>query len=76
MLATSIAYPVQFRPKIENVTADALPSNVCALTNTFKLQGLRNNLCHSALRRLSHYVQSENLPFLIEHVKKTAPYVK
>lgn len=66
----SFSYSIKYRPGIENAAPDALTRAVCAVTNTFDLKELHDNLCHPGVRRLSHYVRSKNLPFSMEDVKK------
>ena len=41
------------------------------MVNTLTLQELHQNLCHSVVRRLAHYVRPKNLPFSMEDVKRT-----
>ena len=66
----SFSYTIKYRPGVENVAPDALTRVTCAVTNHYDLKELHENMCHSGVRRLSHYVRSKNLPFSVEDVKK------
>ena len=66
----SLAYNVHFRPGKENITPDTLMHAFWANSHNRNLQELHENLCHSGISRLVHYVQAKNLPFSLEDVKK------
>ena len=62
-------YDIQYRPGVENLSADAI-SRVCATRTTQTLEELHRELCHPGVTRLCHFVKSKNLPHSVEEVRR------
>ena len=63
------SYDIAYRSGKQNAAADAL-SWICSSTPTAdKLHGLHEDLCHSGVTRMLHFVRSKNMPYSVENVR-------
>ena len=65
-------FDIQFRPGVQNVTADCLSRAPAQCSAVHNLQGLKNiheGLIHPGISRLGHFIRSRNLPYSMEDVK-------
>jgi len=66
---STFCYDIQYRPGRENLSSDAI-SRLCSLYSLENLKQLHQKLCHPGVRRLTHYVKENNLPFSINDIKQ------
>ena len=66
----SFSFNIQYRPGKENILADTLSRVQCSAMTTDNLVILHTSLCHPGVTRFSHFVQSKNLPYSTDEVKK------
>lgn len=64
-------FDIVYRPGKENAGADTFSRCATTFKNLDDLKLLHQNLCHPGVIRMNHFVQSRNLPYSIDDVKKT-----
>ncbi|XP_068235485.1 uncharacterized protein [Palaemon carinicauda] len=67
----SYSYTIQYRPGKQNIAPDTLTrAYCCSISSMSSLTDIHENLCHPGVTRLLHFVQSKNLPFSTDDVKR------
>ena len=67
------SYEILHRPGSQNVAADALSRPSCSsvyVSDLSELSKIHASLCHPGIARMTHFVKSKNLPFLVEEIRK------
>ena len=62
-------FDVSYRSGKENAAVDALSRGCGLTTSSSDLQSIHRELCHPGITRMTHVVQSRNLPYSVEDVK-------
>ena len=77
MELASYSYDIKYRPGKRNVGPDTLSRAFCSsLTQSSLLEDIHNNLCHSGVTRLLHFVRTKNLPFSTSDVQRVVSSCK
>ena len=66
-------FDIQFRPGVQNVSADCLSRAICSAatqTQQNSLYKLHHGLTHPGVGRMYQFIRSRNLPYSMEDVKK------
>ena len=63
------SYDIAYRSGKQNTAADALSRICSSTTSADKLHGLHEDLCHSGVTRMLHFVRSKNMPYSVENVR-------
>ena len=68
------SFDIVYRPSRDNIPADKLSRATCAMVTEDYLFKLHEALCHPGVTRLNHFVQTKNLPYSLDEIKKmTSP---
>ena len=66
----SFSYDIKYRPGKENNAPDVLTRASCSAVPVCNLNMLHRDLCHPSVTHMLHFVQSKNLSFSTEDVKR------
>ena len=71
----SFSYTIKYRPGKQNTGPDTFSRAFCSsIASQSSLEELHNNLCHSGISRMLHFVRAKNLPFLTTDIKRVVNY--
>ena len=72
----NISYDICYCPRCYNIAADVLNCAYCNTTFASSLKKLHDDLCHSVITRLLHYVPTKKMPFSTKEVKEACSTCK